>query len=101
MKFEQGLRFCAEVSLNCSAWTCSHRFSPKPLALLEEQAFRLQPECLLLKQSERFRRETMATSPRTTIQAHLGAKAKALLEFHSPKIAKERLHLPGPEIGRA
>jgi hypothetical protein len=40
----------------------------------------------------------MATSPRTTIQAHLGAKAEALLEFHSPKIAKERLHLPGPDF---
>jgi len=40
----------------------------------------------------------MATSPRTTIQAHLGAKAEAFLEFHSPKIAKELLHLPGPDF---
>ncbi len=40
----------------------------------------------------------MATSPRTTIQAHLGASAEALLGFHSPKIAKERLHLPGPDF---
>src|SRR5262250_3623576 len=40
----------------------------------------------------------MATSPRTTIQTHLGAKAEALLGFHSPKIAKERLHLPGPDF---
>jgi fructose-bisphosphate aldolase, class I len=40
----------------------------------------------------------MATSPRTTIQAHLGAKAEALLEFNSPKIPKERLHLPGPDF---
>src|SRR5215468_12795847 len=40
----------------------------------------------------------MATSPRTTIQAHLGARAEALLEFHSPKIAKEHLHLPGPDF---
>jgi fructose-bisphosphate aldolase, class I len=40
----------------------------------------------------------MATSPRTTIQAHLGARADALLGFHSPKIAKERLHLPGPDF---
>src|SRR5215467_4359009 len=40
----------------------------------------------------------MATSPRTTIQTHLGAKAEALLGFHSPKISKERLHLPGPDF---
>jgi len=40
----------------------------------------------------------MATSPSTTIQAHLGARAEALLGFHSPKIAKERLHLPGPDF---
>src|SRR6478672_6021872 len=40
----------------------------------------------------------MATSARTTIQAHLGARAESLLGFHSPKIAKERLHLPGPDF---
>src|SRR5262245_32674110 len=40
----------------------------------------------------------MATSPRTTIQTHLGAKAEALLGFDSPKIPKERLHLPGPDF---
>src|ERR1041385_1382758 len=40
----------------------------------------------------------MATSPRTTIQTHLGAKAEALLQFNSPKIPKERLHLPGPDF---
>jgi class I fructose-bisphosphate aldolase len=40
----------------------------------------------------------MATSPRTTIQSFLGAKAESLLGFHSPKIAKERLHLPGPDF---
>jgi class I fructose-bisphosphate aldolase len=40
----------------------------------------------------------MATSPRTTIQALLGAKTESLLGFHSPKIAKERLHLPGPDF---
>ncbi len=40
----------------------------------------------------------MATSPSTTIQAHLGERAEALLGFHSPKIAKERLHLPGPDF---
>ena len=40
----------------------------------------------------------MATSPRTTIQTHLGGKAEALLQFNSPKIPKERLHLPGPDF---
>jgi class I fructose-bisphosphate aldolase len=40
----------------------------------------------------------MATSPRTTIQAHLGARAEALLGFQSPKIAKQHLHLPGPDF---
>ena len=40
----------------------------------------------------------MATSPRTTIQSFLGAKSESLLGFHSPKIAKERLHLPGPDF---
>src|ERR1700756_4404945 len=39
----------------------------------------------------------MATSARTTVERDLGAKAQALLEFHSPKIPKERLHLPGPD----
>src|SRR5712672_1345505 len=40
----------------------------------------------------------MATSARTTLETRLGAKAQALLEFHSPKIPKERLHLPGPDF---
>ena len=40
----------------------------------------------------------MATSARTTIQTHLGAKAEALLGFQSPKISKDRLHLPGPDF---
>src|SRR5246500_3394952 len=40
----------------------------------------------------------MATSARTTVERDLGAKAQALLEFHSPKIPKERLHLPGPDF---
>src|SRR5215467_2971330 len=40
----------------------------------------------------------MATSVRTTIAGHLGAQAQALLEFSSPKIPKERLHLPGPDF---
>ena len=40
----------------------------------------------------------MATSGRATVQSRLGANAEALLGFHSPKIAKERLHLPGPDF---
>src|SRR5215510_7648797 len=40
----------------------------------------------------------MATSLQTAIQTHLGAKAEALLGFRSPKIPKERLHLPGPDF---
>jgi len=40
----------------------------------------------------------MATSAPTTTQTHLGAKAEALLGFHSPKVPKERLHLPGPDF---
>jgi class I fructose-bisphosphate aldolase len=40
----------------------------------------------------------MATGARTTIEAYLGANAESLLGFHSPKIAKERLHLPGPDF---
>jgi class I fructose-bisphosphate aldolase len=40
----------------------------------------------------------MATSPRTTIQTHLGGKAETLLQFNSPKIPKEHLHLPGPDF---
>ncbi|MBV8051018.1 MAG: class I fructose-bisphosphate aldolase, partial [Acidobacteriaceae bacterium] len=40
----------------------------------------------------------MATSVRTTIASHLGARAEALLEFNAPKISKERLHLPGPDF---
>jgi class I fructose-bisphosphate aldolase len=40
----------------------------------------------------------MATGARTTIESHLGAKAASLLGFRSPKIAKERLHVPGPDF---
>src|SRR5450432_1204755 len=32
------------------------------------------------------------------VEAYLGAKAESLLGFKSPKIAKERLHLPGPKF---
>src|SRR5258707_3513077 len=42
----------------------------------------------------------MATTLTTTgkIETYLGAKAESLLGFKSPKIAKERLHLPGPDF---
>src|SRR5437773_1261532 len=41
----------------------------------------------------------MATSTiQGNIEAYLGAKADSLLGFKSPKIAKERLHLPGPDF---
>ncbi len=35
---------------------------------------------------------------KTDIQALLGAKAESLLGFDSPKIPRERLHLPGPDF---
>jgi len=34
----------------------------------------------------------------TTIAQLLGDKAESLLNFKNPKIAKERLHLPGPDV---
>src|SRR5258708_1617661 len=34
----------------------------------------------------------------TTIAQYLGDKAESLLNFKSPKIPKEHLHLPGPEV---
>jgi class I fructose-bisphosphate aldolase len=40
----------------------------------------------------------MATGARASIEYHLGAKAESLLGFRSPKIAKERLHVPGPDF---
>src|SRR6266481_8644882 len=42
----------------------------------------------------------MATTSVTggKIETYLGAKADSLLGFKSPKIAKERLHLPGPDF---
>ena len=33
-----------------------------------------------------------------TIETHLGEKADYLLNYKTPKIAKERLHLPGPDF---
>jgi fructose-bisphosphate aldolase, class I len=40
----------------------------------------------------------MATATGTNIEQLLGAKAESLLGFKNPKIAKERLHLPGPNF---
>ncbi len=41
----------------------------------------------------------MATTTATSsIQQYLGTKADSLLGFRAPKIAKERLHLPGPDF---
>src|ERR1700751_4147265 len=40
----------------------------------------------------------MATATPSSIQTYLGAKAESLLGFKSPKISKERLHLPGPDF---
>jgi class I fructose-bisphosphate aldolase len=34
----------------------------------------------------------------TAIEHHLGDKAEYLLGFRSPKISKDRLHLPGPDV---
>src|SRR5438874_3817552 len=40
----------------------------------------------------------MATATTSSIQTYLGAKAESLLGFKSPKISKDRLHLPGPDF---
>jgi fructose-bisphosphate aldolase, class I len=40
----------------------------------------------------------MATATVSSIQTYLGAKADSLLGFSSPKISKDRLHLPGPDF---
>src|SRR6201998_624985 len=40
----------------------------------------------------------MATATTSAVEQLLGAKAESLLSFSSPKIAKERLHLPGPDF---
>ena len=40
----------------------------------------------------------MATATANGIQSYLGAKADSLLGFNSPKISRERLHLPGPDF---
>src|SRR5258708_35160896 len=40
----------------------------------------------------------MASAALSNIEQLLGSKAEPLLSFKSPKIAKERLHLPGPDF---
>jgi len=40
----------------------------------------------------------MATATAISIEQLLGAKAESLLGFKSPKISRERLHLPGPDF---
>ena len=40
----------------------------------------------------------MATATTGSIEQLLGAKTESLLGFKSPKISKERLHLPGPDF---
>ena len=40
----------------------------------------------------------MATATTSSIQTYLGTKADSLLGFSSPKISKDRLHLPGPDF---
>jgi fructose-bisphosphate aldolase, class I len=40
----------------------------------------------------------MATTTVSAIQNYLGAKADSLLGFSSPKISRDRLHLPGPDV---
>jgi fructose-bisphosphate aldolase, class I len=40
----------------------------------------------------------MATATVGSVQTYLGAKADFLLGFNTPKISKDRLHLPGPDF---
>ena len=40
----------------------------------------------------------MATATLSAIEQYLGSKSESLLGFKNPKIAKERLHLPGPDF---
>src|SRR5690349_19536988 len=46
----------------------------------------------------RARRNQMVTTMTNDIQTLLGDQAESLLGFDSPKIPKERLHLPGPDF---
>jgi fructose-bisphosphate aldolase, class I len=48
--------------------------------------------------SRRGESKQMATATTSSIQTYLGAKADSLLGFKSPKISKDRLHLPGPDF---
>ncbi len=41
---------------------------------------------------------TITSAGTGKIEGYLGGKAESLLGFKSPKIAKERLHLPGPDF---
>ncbi len=41
---------------------------------------------------------TITSAGTGKIETYLGAKAESLLGFKAPKIAKERLHLPGPDF---
>jgi class I fructose-bisphosphate aldolase len=41
---------------------------------------------------------TITSAGTGKIEGYLGSKAESLLAFKSPKIAKERLHLPGPDF---
>jgi len=41
---------------------------------------------------------TITSAGTGKIEGYLGCKAESLLGFKSPKIAKERLHLPGPDF---
>jgi fructose-bisphosphate aldolase, class I len=40
----------------------------------------------------------MATATLSTVEQYLGVKAESLLGFKSPKISRDRLHLPGPDF---
>ena len=40
--------------------------------------------------------ETVMTT--TTVEQYLGDKADYLLQFSTPKISRDRLHLPGPDF---
>jgi len=45
-----------------------------------------------------FEENIMATASVSSIEQILGAKAESLLGFKSPKISRDRLHLPGPDF---
>src|SRR5437879_10771905 len=56
--------------------------------------------CFRSEFANNARRNSMATTTVSggKIETYLGAKAESLLGFKSPKIPKERLHLPGPDF---